>query len=53
MNSRTKQDLIKFCEAVNELASGTVHLIGLDTAQSIIEASNKLIESLLHDETIL
>lgn len=53
MNANTKDKLIEFIHQVQNLASGTVHLIGLKTAAEIMQAGTQLEAALIKDETIL
>ena len=52
MNRNTKLALKDFATAVQNLAQGTIHMIGVDEATKIIEVSEELKNCLDKDETI-
>ena len=45
--------MLRFITAVELLAQGTIHQIGVDSCTQIMTAAEQLKESLLADETIL
>lgn len=53
VNSNTREDLKEFAAAVQTLAAGCVHMIGMETAGEIINKCEKLIKQLDKDETII
>lgn len=52
MNTQTKEALVRFTEAVEKLAGGTIHMIGLQTATEVIAECAYLRTSLQNDKTI-
>lgn len=53
MNTNTKDKLIEFIHQVQNLAAGSVHMIGVTTAAEIMQAAVNLEIALNKDETIL
>ncbi len=52
MNATTKDALIDFATKVQILASGTIHMIGLEIAQEVIASAEVLKTALKKDETL-
>lgn len=52
MNENTKEALKQFANAVEALALGTVHMIGVDAAGQIINRAEELKTALDKDETL-
>lgn len=52
MNSQTRERLIEFIDQIQELAVGTIHMIGVEKAKEIIDSGIVLKTALEHDETI-
>ncbi len=52
MNSQSKDALMDFVVAVNEVAQNCVHLTGVGVLANLAKKSNALAAALDHDETI-
>lgn len=52
MNSKTREAIKDALTALQALAQGTIHLIGVDQCTQIMEAAEKAKNALDNDETI-
>lgn len=53
MNNKSKMELIKFIEAVEQLTAACLMTIGMETASAILSQCHHTKEALDHDETII
>lgn len=53
MNSKTRDEMLKFITAMELLAQVTIHMIGFDNCTEIMTAAEDLKSALIGDETIL